>query len=180
MNPIIRDKGACHKNPFMEIHHSHADFGTFSKDYFVINLGPRAGIVAVRNGAVLMTRQYRFLLNAPTWELPGGKVDDGEQPEFAAVRECLEETGVKCRNLRSLVTYFPGLDNFNNRTSLFFSDDTSDDREFIPNPAEVVEIGWLPLERCLEMVQSGEILDALTVAGLLAYKCFVQDGAIER
>jgi len=39
----------------------------------------------------------------------------------------------------------------------------------VPNDAEVVEIRWLPLDQCLDMVFSGKILDALTVAGLLAY-----------
>lgn len=158
-----------YQNRFMEVHHSRADFGTFVKDYFVVNLGPRSGVVALKEGCVLLTRQYRFLIDDFTWEIPGGRVDKGESPEQAATRECIEETGVRCAELLPLVVYYPGLDNLNNRTSLFYSERTEVIAPFVPNDAEVVEILWQPLDHCLDMVFSGEILDALTVAGLLAY-----------
>jgi 8-oxo-dGTP pyrophosphatase MutT (NUDIX family) len=153
----------------MEVHHTRADFGTFEKDYFVVNLGPRSGVVALKEGRVLLTRQYRFLIDDFTWEIPGGRVEEGESPEQAARRECIEETGVRCAELLPLVVYYPGLDNLNNRTSLFYSERTDVVAPFVPNDAEVVEILWLPLDQCLEMVFRGEILDALTVTGLLAY-----------
>jgi hypothetical protein len=72
--------------------------------------------------------------------------------------------------LRKLVEYFPGLDNFNNRTTLFASEDTRTVAEFEPVDSEVVEIRWFALDEAMHMVFSGEILDAMTVAGLLAYQ----------
>jgi ADP-ribose pyrophosphatase len=158
-----------YRNPFMEVNHTRVDFGSFSKDYFVVDLGPRAGVVALRDGHVLMTRQYRFLINAPSWEIPGGKVDANETPEEAAARECREETGVACSDLKPLVVYYPGLDNFNNRTTLLYTLDTQEESSFVPNEAEVTEIGWIPLKRCLEMIYRQEIMDALTITGLLSY-----------
>jgi 8-oxo-dGTP pyrophosphatase MutT (NUDIX family) len=159
-----------YRNPFMEVRHTHADFGTFQKDYFVVELGPRSGVVALRGSRVLLTRQYRFLIDGYSWEIPGGRVDDGETPEQSAVRECVEETGVGCTDLKPLVVYYPGLDNFNNRTSLFYSERAEVVRAFVPDASEVVEIRWVELNSCLDMVFHGEILDALTVAGLLAYQ----------
>lgn len=164
-----------YRNPFMEVNHTRADFGTFKKDYFVIELGPRVGVVAVRNENVLMTRQYRFLTDDMSWEIPGGKIEQGEMPAKAAVRECLEETGVTCRDLKPLVVYYPGLDNFNNRTTLMYSEETDDTTTFVGDEAEVTEIAWIPFKRCLDMVFRGKILDALTVTGLLAYQSRVLD-----
>lgn len=159
-----------YSNPFMEVNHTKADFGAFTKDYFVIELGPRAGVVVVRNDGILLTKQYRFLIDAMSWEIPGGKIDPGESPADAAVRECREETGVTCRNLKPLVVYYPGLDNFNNRTTLLYSEEVDDTAPFVADEAEVTEIAWMPLGECLDMVFKGEILDALTIAGLLAYQ----------
>lgn len=159
-----------YKNPHMEVNHTKADFGEFSKEYFVVDLGPRAGVVATREGNVLMTRQYRFLIDGMSWEIPGGKVEPGETPEQAAARECLEETGVRCRNFKPLVVYYPGLDNFNNRTTVLYSEDVEDAVPFSADAAEVTEIAWISFSECLQMVFKGEILDALTISGLLAYQ----------
>ncbi len=159
-----------YSNRFMDVRHTRADFGAFHKDYYVVDLGPRAGIVALRDGYVLMTRQYRFLIDAYSWEIPGGRVDAGETPEVAAVRECLEETGIRCSELKPLVVYYPGLDNFDNRTTLFFSEKVEVAAPFVADDAEVVEISWMAVDTCLDMIFRGEILDALTVAGLLAYQ----------
>jgi ADP-ribose pyrophosphatase len=159
-----------YRNRFMDVYHTTADFGGFRKDYFVIELGPRVGVVAVKQSHVLLTRQYRFLIDAMSWELPGGKVEATESPQEAAARECLEETGVRCRKLDSLIVYYPGLDNLNNPTTLFYTEDFDEVRRFASNHSEVVEIAWKPLDECLAMIFSGEILDALTVAGILAYR----------
>ena len=162
-----------YRNSFMDVNHTRADFGGFAKDYFVIELGPRAGVVAVRDKHVLLTRQYRFLIDAMSWEIPGGKNEPGESPADAAIRECQEETGITCRNLKPLVVYYPGLDNFNNRTTLLYSEEVEAAAPFVADEAEVTEIAWIPLAKCLDMVFKGEILDALTVTGLLAYQSHV-------
>jgi 8-oxo-dGTP pyrophosphatase MutT (NUDIX family) len=159
-----------YSNRFMDVRHTQADFGAFRKDYYVVDLGLRAGIVALLGGCVLMTRQYRFLIDGYSWEIPGGRVDAEETPEVAAVRECVEETGIRCSELKPLVVYYPGLDNFDNRTTLFCSEKVEVAASFVPDDAEVIEISWMAVDTCLDMIFRGEILDALTVAGLLAYQ----------
>lgn len=166
-----------YSNRFMDVRHTRADFGAFQKDYYVVDLGPRAGIVALRDGCVLMTRQYRFLIDGYSWEIPGGRVDAGETPEVAAVRECVEETGIRCIDLKPLVVYYPGLDNFDNRTTLFCSEKVEVAAPFVADDSEVVEISWIPVKTCLDMTFRGEILDALTVAGLLAYQARMRQGS---
>jgi len=170
IGPIsLSDEELVYSNPFMEVRHTKADFNAFQKDYYVVHFGPRAGVVVVRNGSILLTRQYRFLQHALSWEIPGGKVDKSESPETAATRECQEETGVIVRNLKKLAVYYPGLDNVQNRTTIFWTNDW-DEGEFKADKSEIEEIHWIPLEKCIQMIKDEEILDALTVTGILGYK----------
>lgn len=163
-----------HENPFSKVFHVEADFGDFSKNYYVTYFGPRIGIVIVREGQVLLVRQYRLLPDRLTWEIPGGTVLANEKPEDAAQRECAEETGIVCSNLKPLVVYYPGLDNVENRTSLFFLEMTQDIEYFLPDPKEIVEILWMPIHECLQKISTGELVDGMTIIGVLAYQELVR------
>ncbi|MGF1466223.1 MAG: (deoxy)nucleoside triphosphate pyrophosphohydrolase [Sandaracinaceae bacterium] len=48
-------------------------------------------------GEVLLTKRLDEGHLANRWEFPGGKVEDGEAPEAAGVRECFEECGIAIR-----------------------------------------------------------------------------------
>ena len=170
MKPIKSSpRKLVHENPFSKVYLAEADFGDIQKNYYITHFGPRSGIVVVRDNAVLMVHQYRFLPNEVGLEIPGGKVEDGEDPETAAIRECQEETAVVCSNLKPLVVYYPGLDNVENRTSLFYSHDVTDTGTFVPDVGEAIKTEWVPLERCVEMIFDGTIMDAFTIAGVMSY-----------
>ena len=158
-----------HRNPFLDITHIRADFGTFAKDYYVVTFGPRVGLIVIREECVLLVRQYRLLPGRLCWEVPGGKLEIGEDPAEAAVRECLEETGIRGQNPQPLLVYFPGLDNVENRTSLFVCDTSEEVHPFQPQEREVDSIAWVSLKEALHMVFDGTIQDALSVAGILGY-----------
>ena len=141
-----------------------ARFDGFSKEYYVSDHGQRAALVAVRNGEVLLVRQYRLLINGLSYEIPGGRIDENEAPEAAAIRECLEETGIRCLNAKSLIGYHPGLDIWKNYTYVFYSEEL---KEFAQDDSD--RRVWIPLERCIEMIFARQIVDSLSIVALLAY-----------
>ena len=53
-----------------------------------------AAAVVIRDGRVLLTRRTEGQHLAGMWEFPGGKLEEGEPPEAAVVRECREECGI--------------------------------------------------------------------------------------
>jgi len=60
---------------------------------------PIAIAVVERDGQFLVGQRPAGVPLAGMWEFPGGKIESGETPETAAVRECLEETGVAVQPL---------------------------------------------------------------------------------
>lgn len=71
-----------------------------------------AAVVREQPGApVLLTRRMKGAHLAGMWELPGGKVEAGEDPEAAVVRECLEEIDVEVEVVEILEVawhHYPG------------------------------------------------------------------------
>ena len=51
--------------------------------------------VVQREGSVLLTKRIEGAHLGGFWEFPGGKLEDGESPEQALVRECREECGIE-------------------------------------------------------------------------------------
>lgn len=171
MRPLkIGPREVVYTNPHQQIYRVVVDFEGFTKEIYVADTGRRAGIVAVRDGRVLLTQQYRLLINEVSWEIPGGKVDDNETPEAAAVRECLEETGVRCLHPHPLLFYHVGLDTAHNPTHVFYSEEVAESPE--PHQVhrqEVCGSAWMDLPDCLRMIGEQRIVDGLTIMALLAY-----------
>lgn len=169
--PNISARQVVYQDRYQEIYKVTADFGEFQKEYFVREAGHKAGMVAVKDDAILLVKQYRFLINGLSWEIPGGRVDEGETPADAAVRECLEETGARCLNPQPLIFYHAGLDTTHNPTHIFYSEQIAEAVEAHRfHPEEVSGTEWVPLAECIKMIFSQEILDSFSIVALLAYQ----------
>lgn len=140
------------------------------REYRVIESGSRAGVLPVKGDRVLLVRQYRLLVDGLSWEIPGGKIEEGERPQEAAARECLEETGIECRQLQVLAGYHPGMDTFCNPTYLYYSSDIREGAGSTAHQGETVEAAWFSLDEVLGMILSLHIVDAFTMIGILTYK----------
>lgn len=167
--PRIGPRQVVYRDRYQQIYRVAADFGEFTKEYFVRDCGERAGMVVVRDGSVLLVRQYRLLIDGLSLEVPGGRVDEGETAEAAAIRECMEETHLLCRDVKPLVRFQPGLDTIRNSTHLFYTDDFVEIGGSRGAANEVDGHVWIPLARCIDMVFAGTIVDSFSIVALLAY-----------
>jgi ADP-ribose pyrophosphatase YjhB (NUDIX family) len=161
----IESNGFVYEDRFKKIEKITATFADFNKEYFVADFGLKAAVLVVQDGQILLARQYRLFINGLSYEIPGGRVNEGESPEEAALRECLEETGVICHNLTPLISYDPDLEYTKNHTYVFYADE-ADNADKKPASNHV----WVPIEKCLQMIYKGEISDSLSIIAILAYK----------
>lgn len=116
------------------------------------------------DGRVVMVRQWRFGIAAPTLEIPGGIVDPGETPALAAARELVEETGYRAATLRPLGEVTPNPAILANRCASFLA--TGLEQVGTPQSGldEELAVELVPLEDVPLRVRAGEIHHALVVA----------------
>ena len=114
---------------------------------------------------VLLVRQYRLPAERYLWELPAGRLDEGETPLKAAKRELAEETGYKARRWTRLVSFFASPGYVQERMTIFLAEDLTAGTA-TPMDDEQIETGWFTPRQLKEMIAKGEIQDAKTIIGV--------------
>ena len=135
----------------------------------IVEHAPGAAVVALdADNLVLLVRQPREAVGGRLLELPAGLVDPGEEPIESAGRELAEETGYAANRLEPLLRFYtsPG---FCDELIHVFVGTELRAVEVAPHADEDIELVRLPLQDAIDRVLTGEISDAKTVAGLLAY-----------
>ena len=136
---------------------------------FIHHDGAAAVIPVTDDGKLLMVRQYRNALDRETLEIPAGKLDEPDEPKIeCAYRELEEETGYRTEKLEYLISL---------NTTVAFCDEAIDifvARNLIPSHQhldedEVIEVEPWDLEDLLELIYTGKMTDAKTVAAISAY-----------
>ncbi|MDQ6771637.1 MAG: NUDIX hydrolase [Candidatus Dormibacteraeota bacterium] len=128
---------------------------------------PAGAVVVVLDAQdrVLMLRRHRFVPDRWVWELPGGYVDEGEDPKVTASREVEEETGWRPGPLRQLLSFQPMPSVLDGETHLFLARDAQHASE--PDVNEPGEVAWIPIDSALGMIERQEILGSASVIGIL-------------
>ena len=115
---------------------------------------------------VLLARQYRHAANQSLWELPAGRIDEGEDALTAAKRELLEETGYAARRWKRALFFWvsPG---FLDETMAVYLATGITAGKAQPEEDENIAIRFFPLAQAVKMAVSGGLRDAKTIASIL-------------
>jgi ADP-ribose pyrophosphatase len=115
---------------------------------------------------ILLERQYRHAAQSMMWELPAGRIDDGETAATAAKRELLEETGYTARHWKRILHFYvsPG---FLDETMTIYLARGLQAGEAQPEPDERIAIRFFTLAEAKRMALNGRIRDAKTISGIL-------------
>ena len=127
-----------------------------------------AGVVVTdpRHDGTLLLWRHRFTTDTWGWEIPAGRVDVGETPEEAGIRETVEETGWRPGRLRPLTTYFPYNGVSDGRFHLFAADTAA----LVGAPMDTDEaerVEWVPWPTVVAAVDAGQVGDGLSLTALL-------------
>jgi ADP-ribose pyrophosphatase len=117
---------------------------------------------------VLLVNQYRAPLGKRLLEIPAGVIEKAEDAEATVIREMQEETGYKPQKVEFLRGFYttPGFSN--EYLHLYMVTDLIPSRLEAEDTADI-ELMRVPVSQITELITSGKIQDAKTIAGLLLF-----------
>ncbi len=132
----------------------------------VVNIADDPGVYGIsgnknrhEHGAVILTRRASGLKDhAGQWSFPGGRIEPGESPEEAALRELEEEVGIQL-GAEHIIGY---LDDFTSRSGFVMTPVVlwgGSNLVLQPDPAEVRSVHRIPIEELLR--EDAPILDSI-------------------
>ena len=123
-------------------------------------------------GNVWFVRQYRHSCGRVMLELPAGTLEPGETPEACAIRECREETGMAPGRVERLGGFFlaPG---YSTEYLHLYLLGALTPAPLAPDVDEDLHVEKIPLADLSQVVESGLLEDAKSLAGLLLARRFL-------
>ena len=117
----------------------------------------------------LLVRQYRLPAKAYLWELVAGRIDPGETALKAAKRELIEESGLRAKKWKKLLSIFVSPGFLDEKMDIYLATDLAQgEREVIED--ERIEMRWFTVKEMEKAIRKGKIVDAKTIAGFLAWR----------
>lgn len=121
------------------------------------------------NGDTILVGQYRFPLNAYSWEIPEGGGKIGVDPIVSAQRELVEETGLSATSWVKLLEMHLS-NSVSDELAIIYIAEGLEQGLAMPEDTEQLVLKRLPLVKAIEMAMNGEITDSMSVAALLKIK----------
>ncbi|MEX0610445.1 MAG: NUDIX hydrolase [Balneolaceae bacterium] len=118
---------------------------------------------------IILVEQFRYGIDKPTLELPGGMIDEGEKPLETAKRELLEETGFAGTDWESLGKVSSNPAFLTNHTHFYLAENCKKIQEQQLDGNERIKVHLMPMSEFLEMVADGQVHHSLVVAAVAKY-----------
>ena len=138
-------------------------------DYVAHRKGAAAVLPVLEDGRILMVRQYRNALDRFTLEIPAGKLDAPDEPKIeCAARELEEETGFRSETLEFLMTVNTTVAFCDEQIGVYIAKDLIPSKQHL-DADESIDVEEWEVKDLLDMIYTGKMTDAKTIAAILAY-----------
>lgn len=126
-----------------------------------------ASVLLIKDGKVLLVNQFRYLYGEPIYEIPAGKLNEGEDPQVAATRELEEETGFKAQ-LSHLIDIYPTPGYTDEIIHIYYAEKYEVSHQKL-DEGEFLNYCFIDIKDVIKMIENGEIKDAKTIVAVYKY-----------
>lgn len=169
---VLKSENILRLGPWLSVRQECVELpsGTQIPTWFIFEFPNWINVIAItKDGQMVMEDQYRHGIGETHYELVAGVIDPGETPLQAAQRELSEETGYEGGDWQLYMTLSPNPTNHNNLSYTFLATGVEKRREQHQEKTEDIHVDVLTKQQVLEMLQNGEIIQALHAAPLWKY-----------
>ncbi len=136
--------------------------------YGVIDTRTATGVVALTpEHEVYLVGQYRYPTDVYSWEIVQGGVEEDEDPLTACKRELQEEAGLIAETWTPIGGEIHLSNCISSEKGYIFVAEGLSETEASPDGTEVLQLKKIPLSEAVRMAVSGEIVDAVSIIGIL-------------
>lgn len=138
--------------------------------------GASAVVPVFEDGTIMLLQQFRYPPDKTFIEVPAGKIDQGEDKKTTAERELFEESGVTCKYLQEVGSFYPAIGYADEIIYVYVGwgleekAQNADDDEFLLKYR-------IPFSQALEMIKTGEISDGKTICSLIQASLWWKENA---
>jgi ADP-ribose pyrophosphatase len=141
--------------------------GKSAKREVVEHSGAIAAVPLTDDGRIIFVRQNRLPAGGVLLEVPAGSLNEGEIPDLCVARELQEEIGYVPGNIEKLFSMFVAPGYSSELIHVYVASKLTPSK--IPGDEdEFIEVVTLTVDEALARIDSGEIRDAKSIAGILA------------
>ena len=157
----------------LEVHHLEDRDDPTQRTRREVCVHPGAVVVLpiLPDGRVMLIRNKRYTIEQYLVELPAGTLEKGEDPINCAGRELVEETGYLAGRLKPLGAFYSSPGILTERLYAFAAYDLQKTSQAL-EAGEEIEPMPVRLDDAIEMIRTGQIQDAKTIAALLMFERF--------
>lgn len=122
-------------------------------------------VVFNEDGDILLIQSKRYTVMRLEWEIPAGRIENGETKEDAARRECMEETGCTVKDFKFLCTHNPSNGMSDCVCHVFAAKVSTESMNIDEN--EVKQKKWVSKDMVLDMLKNNKTKDGVSILALL-------------
>ena len=141
--------------------------GQIIENYYQIHYPRKAVAVVIfdKNDNILLIQNRRYTVGRLEWEIPAGRIEDGESNEAAAKREAIEEAGCELTDLQYLCSYNPS-NGMSDSLVHCFAARVSSEGEFTDFD-EINDKKWFSKQEYTKLLESNDTMDGVTILAIL-------------